>query len=50
MCLEIFKLRNERNHTFRFQVDPPITYSDSVQNIALQDSEVLDGNSVVVTG
>ena len=49
-CLEIFKLRNEPKQNLKFQVDPPLTYSDSVQNIALQDSEMCPGTSVVVTG
>jgi len=49
-CLENFKLRNEPKHNLKFQVDPPFTYSDSVQNIALEDSEMCPGTSVVVTG
>lgn len=32
------------------KVDPPITYSNCAQSIALGDSEVPDGSSVVVTG
>ena len=48
--LEIFKLRNEPKHNLKFQVDPPFTYSDSVQNIILQDSEISVGTNVVVTG
>ena len=50
MCLEIFKLRNEPKHNLQFQVDPPFTYSDSVHNIDLQDSEMYPGTTVVVTG
>ena len=38
--LEIFELRNEPKHNLKFQVDPPFTYSDSVQNIILVDSEI----------
>jgi len=48
--LEIFKLRNEPKHNLKFQVDPPFTYSDSVQNIILEDSEISAGTNVVVTG
>jgi hypothetical protein len=48
--LEIFKLLNEPKYNLKFQVDPPFTYSNSVQNIALQDSEISTGTSVVVTG
>jgi hypothetical protein len=50
MCLEIFNLRNEPKHNLKFQVDPPFIFSDVVQNIALQDSEMQLGTSVVVTG
>jgi len=32
------------------QVDPPITYSNCAQSIALEDSEVLAGSSVVLSG
>ena len=46
----MFKLRNEPKHNLKFQVDPPFTYSDSVQNIILQDSEISAGTNVVVTG
>jgi len=45
-----FQLRNEPSHNLIFQIDPPITYSDCAQNIALEDSEVPAGSSVVVTG
>jgi hypothetical protein len=48
--LEIFKLRNEPKHNLKFQVDPPFTFSDTVQDIALEDSEMSTGTSVVVTG
>jgi len=46
----MFKLRNEPAHTFKFQVDPPITYSSCAQSIVLEDSEVSAGSSVDVTG
>ena len=49
-CLEIFKLRNEPKHNLKFQVDPPFTYSNSVENIELQDSEMSPGTNVAVTG
>ena len=49
-CLEIFKPLNEPKHNLKFQVDPPFTYSNSVQNIILQDSEISPGTNVVVTG
>jgi len=32
------------------EIDPPITYSNCAQNIALEDSELSAGSSVVVTG
>jgi len=48
--LEIFNLRNEPRHNLKFQVDPPFTFTDSVQNIALEDSEKTVGTTVVVTG
>jgi len=48
--LEIFKPRNELEHILKFQVDPPFTYSDSVHDITLQESEISPGTSVVVTG
>jgi hypothetical protein len=48
--LEIFKLLNEPKHNLKFQVDPPFTYSDTVQNIILHDSEITAGTNVVVTG
>jgi len=49
-CLEMFMFRNEPKRNLKFQVDPPFTYSDTVQNIALQNSEIHPGTSVVVTG
>jgi hypothetical protein len=33
-----------------FQIDPPITYSDSARNIELQDSELPGGTSLFQTG
>ena len=48
--LEIFKLRNEPKHNLKFQVDPPFNFTDSVQNITLEDSEKSVGTTVVVTG
>jgi len=48
--LENFKLRNEPRHNLKFQVDPPFIYSNSVQNIELEDSEKSVGTTVVVTG
>jgi activator of 2-hydroxyglutaryl-CoA dehydratase len=48
--LEIFILLNELKHNLKFQVDPPFTYSNSVQNIPLEDSEISAGTNVVVTG
>jgi len=50
IVLEIFKHRNELEHVLKFQVDPPFTYSDSVNDITLQESEISPGTSVVVTG
>ena len=50
MGLEIFKLRNEQKHNLKFHVFPPFSYSNSVQNIELQDYEVNHGTNVVVTG
>ena len=50
IVLENFNLRNEPKHYLIFQVDPPFTYSDRVQNIDLEDSEINPGTSVVVTG
>ena len=46
----MFMFRNEPKRNLKFQVDPPFTYSDTVQNIALQNSEIHPGTSVVVTG
>ena len=46
----MFMLRKETKNNLKFQVDPPFTFSDSVQSIALQDSEMSVGTSVVVTG
>jgi hypothetical protein len=37
-------------NNLKFQVDPPFTFSDSVQSITLQDSEVSAGTNVVVSG
>jgi hypothetical protein len=48
--LKLFKIRNTLTHNFIFQVSPPFTYSNSVQNILLQDSAVSAGTDVVVTG
>jgi hypothetical protein len=48
--LGIFKLRNEPKHNLKFQVDPPFTYSDTVQNIILEDFEIPAGSNLVVTG
>jgi len=48
--LEIFKPVNKPKHNLKFQVDPPFTYSNSVQNIILQDSEISPGTNVVITG
>ena len=50
LCLEIFKLVNEPKNNLKFQVDPPFTYSDSVQNIILEETEISAGTNVVVTG
>jgi len=50
IVLEIFKHRNELEHVLKFQVDPPFTYSDSVNYITLQESEISPGTRVVVTG
>ena len=50
LCLEICKLVNEPKHNLKFQIDPPFTYSDSVKNITLEDSEISTGTNVVVTG
>jgi hypothetical protein len=36
--------------TLKFQVDTPFTFSDSVQSIALEDSKMSPGTSVVVSG
>ena len=48
--LEIFKLRNEPKRNLKFQIDPPFTYSGTVQNITLEGSEISPGTDVVVTG
>jgi hypothetical protein len=47
---ENFKLLNEPKRNLKFQVDPPFTYSDTVKNIILEDSEISAGTNVVVTG
>jgi len=46
----MFKLRNEPKRNLKFQVDPPFTYSDSVQNIVLEGSEIPRETNVSVTG
>jgi len=48
--LEIFKLRNEPKRNLKFQIDPPFTYSDRVQNIILQNSELSPRTNLFVTG
>jgi len=45
-----FKLRNEASQNFKLQVNPPFTFSDSVRNIALEDSRIPAGTDVFVTG
>jgi len=46
----MFKPLNESKQNLKFQVYPPFIYSDSVQNITLEGSEVPDETSAVVTG
>jgi len=50
LCVENFKLRNVPGHKFKFQVDPPFTYSGRVRNIALEESEVPAGTGLFVSG
>jgi len=50
MCLEIFKHRNEPKHNFTFQVDPPFIFTNRVNSITLEDSNVPARTSVFVTG
>jgi hypothetical protein len=46
----MFKFRNEPKRKLKFQIDPPFTFSDSVQPITLGDFEVSSGTNVFVTG
>ena len=50
LCVENSKLWNVPGHKFKFQVDPPFTYSGRVQNIALEQSEVPAGTGLFVSG
>jgi hypothetical protein len=43
-------LRNEHKHNLKFQFDPPLTYSFSVQSITLRDFEMSPWTGVTVTG